>query len=209
MGLATRSIKPPMPTGVPIRTGRLKICSANSGQPSKMALPPVRTIPEASRLEKPVLTTSLWTKVRISSTLGSMISARVCLERTRGFLPPTLGTSMVSSFRTKEVRAHPYFILIFSASSTGVRSPIERSFVMWLPAKEKTAVCLIAPFEKITRSVVPPPMSMMATPRSFSSEVRTASLEPNCSNTMSSTSSPALLAHLMIFWAEVIAPVTI
>ena len=65
------------------------------------------------------------------------------------------------------------------------------------------------PFEKIAMSVVPPPKSIRATPRLRSSSEITASLEANDSSTMSQTSRPALLAHLMIFWAEVTAPVTI
>ena len=64
------------------------------------------------------------------------------------------------------------------------------------------------PWWKIAMSVVPPPMSMSATPRFFSSSVSTAYAEASGWSTMSRTSRPARLQHLMMFCAEVTAPVT-
>ncbi len=104
--------------------------------------------------------------------------------------------------------AHPYFFFSFSASSLGVLKPIDMSLVMWFPARARTEVYLMLPSEKITRSVVPPPISTRATPISVSSLARTASPEPSCSRTRSFTLSPARLAHRMMFCAEVTAPVT-
>jgi hypothetical protein len=57
-------------------------------------------------------------------------------------------------------------------------------------------------------SVVPPPMSTMQAPSSFSSSVSTAKLEASCSSTMSSTSSPQRCTHLTMFCAALSAPVT-
>ena len=51
-------------------------------------------------------------------------------------------------------------------------------------------------------------MSTRMQPSSFSSGVRVASELASCWRTMSRTSSPALLAHLMMFCAEATAPVT-
>ena len=83
------------------------------------------------------------------------------------------------------------------------------SLVRWLPPSDRTAVCLMAPSTKMAMSVVPPPMSIRATPSSFSSAERTASEEASCSRTMSATSTPARLQLLMMFWALATAPVTI
>ena len=57
------------------------------------------------------------------------------------------------------------------------------------------------------RSVVPPPISTMATPRSRSSWLNTASLDASGWSTMSTTSRPARFTLLMMFCAEVTAPV--
>jgi len=57
-------------------------------------------------------------------------------------------------------------------------------------------------------SVVPPPMSARHTPSSRSSGPSVASAEASGSSTMSITLSPALFAHLTMFWALVTAAVT-
>ncbi len=57
-------------------------------------------------------------------------------------------------------------------------------------------------------SQVPPPMSITATPSSFSSSSSTACAEASGSSTMSATDRPQRLAHLTTFWALVTAVVT-
>ena len=59
-----------------------------------------------------------------------------------------------------------------SAYCVGVRMDTAMSLVTWSPAIGITAVWRMAPCENTARSVVPPPMSMMQTPSSFSSSVR-------------------------------------
>ena len=49
------------------------------------------------------------------------------------------------------------------------------------------------PSLKIAKSVVPPPISINATPASFSSWLKTASAEANGSNVNPDNSNPALL----------------
>ena len=50
-----------------------------------------------------------------------------------------------------------------------IEQPSLTSSVITFPPKGMTAVCLIIPSLKIAKSVVPPPISMRATPASFSS----------------------------------------
>ena len=71
------------------------------------------------------------------------------------------------------------------ASNLGVLRPTEISYVKLSPPSERTEVCLIAPFEKTAISVVPPPKSMRAAPRFFSSFESTASLDASDSKTIS------------------------
>ncbi len=100
-------------------------------------------------------------------------------------------------------------ILIFSASGNGVRSPMEISLVRLWPPKVSSYINFKLFSLKRAISVVPPPMSAMTHPSSFSSSVRTAMPEARDSSAMSHTSRPALLQHLTIFLAEETAPVTI
>ena len=65
------------------------------------------TTPEAMASSRPHFWISCCTSMKISSTRGSMISARICRESTRGWPPPTLGTSMVSPLSTMEAMAQP------------------------------------------------------------------------------------------------------
>jgi len=60
---------------------------------------------------------------------GSMISPRIWRDTLRASRPPTLGTSIVSPWGIMKVLAQPNLIFIFSASVTGVRSPMEMSLV--------------------------------------------------------------------------------
>ena len=60
-------------------------------------------------------------------------------------------------------------------------------------------MCLIMPSLKTAKSVVPPPISIKATPASFSSKLKTAFADANGSRVIPSKSRPALLIHLPIF----------
>ncbi len=132
----------------------------------------------------------------------------MCFDTVLGLCPPTPGTSKLSSSETIEAIAHPNFFLSFSASEVGVLSPTAISPVTWLPPSEMTVVYFIVPPWNIAISVVPPPMSIITTPSSRSSLFRTASLLAICWSAISTTSSPALFAHLIMFWADVTAAVT-
>ena len=83
------------------------------------------------------------------------------------------------------------------------------SSVITFPPKGITAVCFIIPSLKIATSVVPPPISIKATPASFSSKERTASEEANGSKVISPISNPELLIHLPIFLIDDTCPTTI
>ena len=82
------------------------------------------------------------------------------------------------------------------------------SLVTCSPPVGSAAMWRMAPRSKITRSLVPAPMSMRATPISFSSGVSTASAAASCSSTTSSTSTPARLTLLTRFCAAVTEAVT-
>ena len=73
---------------------------------------------------------------------------------------------------------------------------------MTFPPKGITEVCLIIPSLNIAKSVVPPPISINATPASFSSRLNTASEDAIGSKVIPSKSIPALLIHLAIFFID-------
>ena len=77
------------------------------------------------------------------------------------------------------------------------------SSVITFPPKGITAVCLIIPSLNIAKSVVPPPISINATPASFSSIPNTAFAEANGSNVIPESVKPELFIHLPIFLIEV------
>ena len=70
---------------------------------------------------------------------------------------------------------------------------------MILPPKGITAVCLIIPSLNIAKSVVPPPISMEATPSSYYSKLRPEIADAKVSRVIPSKASAALLIHLPIF----------
>jgi len=82
--------------------------------------------------------------------------------------------------------------------------PSFTSSVIISPPKGITDVCLIIPSWKSAMSVVPPPISTSTTPASFSSSLKTASAEAIGSNSNLSTSNPAFLTHLYMFFAAVV-----
>src|SRR5438132_12932 len=111
-------MRPPMPRGIPRRTGRPVTSSASSGMPWSSVEPPVSTTPLASKSSCPAFWISRCTSWNNSSTRGSMISQRMRRLSTRGARPPTLGTSMVSCRSSVEPCALPYLILIFSVQTS-------------------------------------------------------------------------------------------
>src|SRR3990172_6748072 len=99
MGLCTTSASPPTPVGSPRRTGRSNTCSASSGTPCMIEVPPVTTTPAEATSCSPARVRSRATSVKISSTRGWMISERIWRDSWRGpvfsprpppspFLPP-------------------------------------------------------------------------------------------------------------------------
>ena len=195
MGLLTTSIRPLIPLGVPSRLGTSKIDSAISVIPCKRDVPPVRSRPDVMKLSIPARKISLFINVKISSIRGSNISPSICLGSFLGLRPPIPGTSIVSSLLISRAIQVPYFIFIFSASAWDARKPMLISFVRLLPPSDRTNVCLMFFPKKIARSLVPPPRSRSAVPRSFSSSVSTASPEARGSRTISQTSRPVRFAH--------------
>ena len=79
---------------------------------------------------------------------------------------------------------------------------------MTLPPKGITAVCLIIPSLNTAKSVVPPPISISATPASFSSWLNTALAEAKGSSVTPSNSNPALLIQRPMFLMEETCPTT-
>ncbi len=126
---------------------------------------------------------------------------------TRGSRPPTLATSIVSSSLTRLDKAHPNRHLICSAAGIGVCNPTAISCVKRSPPIATTPVCHKLPRSKMAKSVVPPPMSTRATPSSFSSFVKTASLAAICPSTVSNTATPARLTHPTLFCVDDALPV--
>ena len=104
--------------------------------------------------------------------------------------------------------AEPNFIFKSSACFSIIEHPSLISSVITFPPKGITAVCLIIPSLKTAKSVVPPPISIKATPASFSSKLKTALADANGSNVIPSKSNPALLTHLPIFLIEETCPTT-
>jgi hypothetical protein len=138
---------------------------------------------------------------------GSIIDASTWREISRSARPPTPGTATISFDDTSEESAQPNWILICSALSIGVRSPMAMSLVTLAPPHGTIAVCRIEPSKNTATSVVPPPMSSSTTPRSRSSLPSTAWLEASGSSTRSWTLRPARWMARQMFLAEVTAPV--
>src|SRR6185437_7968859 len=140
---------------------------------------------------------------------GSITSASIGLLSFRGPRSPTPGTSMISFGSANWRSAQPWRTLSSSASFVGVRNVIAMSFVTWSPAIGITAVWRIAPPANTAMSVVPPPMSIRQTPRSFSSSFSTAFAEASGCSITSRTSSPQRRTHFVMFSTADTEPVTI
>ena len=83
-----------------------------------------------------------------------------------------------------------------------IEHPSLMSSVMIFPPKGITDVCLIMPSLKMARSVVPPPISISATPASFSSLLKTADDDANGSSVIPPNSNPADFTHRAMFRIE-------
>ncbi len=86
-----------------------------------------------------------------------------------GSLPRNPGIETISFSLFSPGHAEPNFIFNSSACFSIIEQPSLMSSVITLPPKGMTAVCRMMPSLKIAKSVVPPPMSIKATPASFSS----------------------------------------
>ena len=89
-------------------------------------------------------------------------------------------------------QADPNFTFNNSAWVSIIEHPCLISSVITFPPKGTTAVWRIMPSLKIAKSVVPPPISIKATPASFSSRLNTASDEAKGSNVNPDNSIPVL-----------------
>ena len=92
-------------------------------------------------------------------------------------LNPGIDTISFSLFSPGQ--ADPNLTFKCSACFSIIEHPSLISSVIILPPKGITAVCLIMPSLNIAKSVVPPPISISATPASFSSLLKTASEDAN------------------------------
>ena len=116
-----------------------------------------------------------------------------------GSRPCNPGIDTISVSRFSPGQADPNFILSNSACFSMIEQPSFISSVITFPPYGITAVCLIIPSLKIARSVVPPPISISATPASFSSKLNTALEEAKGSRVILAILKPALFIHLPIF----------
>ena len=137
-----------------------------------------------------------------------MILERVLSEISFGSLPCNPGIDTISVSLFSPGHAEPNFIFKSSACFSMIEQPSFMSSVITLPPKGITAVCRIIPSLKIAKSVVPPPISINATPASFSSKLNTASDDAKGSKVMFSMFSPALFMHRPIFFIEETCPTT-
>ena len=98
-------------------------------------------------------------------------------EISLGSLPLSPGIDTISESLFSPGHAEPNLIFNCSAWLPIIEHPSLISSVITFPPNGITAVCLIMPSLKIATSVVPPRISIKATPASFSSSDRTASDE--------------------------------
>ena len=98
-----------------------------------------------------------------------MILERVFNEISLGSRPRNPGIETISVSLFSPGQAEPNFTFNNSACFSIMEHPSLISSVMIFPPKGITAVCRIMPSLKIAKSVVPPPISISATPASFSS----------------------------------------
>ncbi len=80
-----------------------------------------------------------------------------------------------------------------------MEQPSLMSSVITFPPNGITAVWRMMPSLKTAKSVVPPPISIKATPASFSSWLKTAFADAKGSNVIPSNSKPELLMHRPMF----------
>ena len=165
-------------------------------------------MPAGILFSKPFLVISAFISSNNSTYLGSIISARDLLDSSLGGLPPTPGTSMLSSSEVNWETEQPCFCFISSACGVGVLKACAISLVTWSPARGITPVWTIDPALKIAISVVPPPISTKQTPKSFSSSERIEYELANCSKTKPLTVKPQFFTHFSMFLRALFEQVT-
>ena len=137
-----------------------------------------------------------------------MIFESVFSEISLGSLPCKPGIETISVSRFSPGQAEPNFTFNNSACFSIIEQPSLMSSVMTFPPKGITAVWRMMPSLKMAKSVVPPPMSIRATPASFSSRLKTASEEAKGSKVILLSSRSALLMHRPILRIEDTCPTT-
>ena len=125
-----------------------------------------------------------------------------------GSLPLKPGIDTISLSLFSPGQADPNFIFNNSACFSIIEQPSFISSVITFPPNGITAVCRMIPSLNIAKSVVPPPISINATPASFSSIPNTALDEANGSNVIPDNDKPALFIHLPILRMEDTCPTT-
>ena len=125
-----------------------------------------------------------------------------------GSLPLNPGIETISLSLFSPGHAEPNFILSNSACFSIILQPSLMSSVMTFPPKGITAVWRIIPSLKMAKSVVPPPISIRATPASFSSWLSTAFAEASGSSVIPLSSNPALFTQRPMFFIEATCPTT-
>ena len=136
------------PDGLPRRTGMSKICSADLRHASRSAARRRLSTPRCSAAVEPRAADSVSTIWQISSARAPAPRRRTWRAMTAACARPRSGPRS-NLFRTIEVKAHPCFFLIFSASLTPVRRATATSFVKCSPPTCSTAVCHSEPFSKM------------------------------------------------------------
>ena len=137
-----------------------------------------------------------------------MIFDKFFKEISFGSLPISPGIETISFSLFSPGHAEPNLIFSCSACFSIIEQPSLISSVIIFPPNGITAVCLIISSLKIARSVVPPPISISATPASFSSILNTESEEAIGSKVIPPKSIPADLTHLIIFLIDETCPTT-
>src|SRR3990172_466845 len=201
------SVSPLTPVGATTRTGIWSTSRPSSARPDSCEAPPVRINPAGS-MPAPAERISAPRNSNVSRIRASMIwhSSRRLIDRPAS--SPRTETLICSSSPTPRRSQVPCTILSSSATCSEVLIPIATSLVTRLPPTGRTLVWKGDPSLNIARSIVPAPMSAIATPSSFSVSEATASAAARAFATRSSIFTPAAATHLVRFWTAVAGAVT-
>ena len=121
-------------------------------------------------------------------------------------LKPGIETISFSLFSPGQ--ADPNLVLSNSACFSIIEQPSLMSSVITFPPTGITDVCRIIPCLRISKSDLPPQISMRATPASFSSLFSTAQAEVKGSKVILASFRPALVIQRPIFLIEDTCPTT-